>query len=238
MVSNIICTHSYSFESFLLIFIVQNIFLALFKVLHIIRTALNWSIRSPTFLKQMLNWRLGVCIKPTPVSHSIWHHGSIPLFCDMKFIMNIREENTSRSPRYNGNISLSLVVLKTTDIPKTSCTWRTYTVQTLNNTVHARYSTTDIMHCTNTEQHCTCTVQNYWHKLYTTEHHCTYTLTLTVPHWAELYGVLIYIVQNWTALFGFLIYMYIIQHWTTLYNAEFLYYCLLVFYSSLFIINI
>ena len=45
----------------------------------------------------------------------------------------------------------------------------------------------DCTHCTNTEQHCTCSVQYYWHELYTTKHHCTYHLTRTVPHWTALY---------------------------------------------------
>ena len=58
-------------------------------------------------------------------------------------------------------------------------------------------------------KHWTCTVQYYWHELYTTKDHCTYTLTRTEPHCTALYrieqhrrGALIYTVQHWTTMYG------------------------------------
>ena len=59
---------------------------------------------------------------------------------------------------------LSLLVSKTTDIPKKAL------------------CLTDL-HCTNTVPHCT----GHWYILYSTVHHCTFLLNCTVQYWTILY---------------------------------------------------
>ena len=132
-------------------------------------------------------------------------------------------------------MNVFLVVWKTSDIPKNALSLIVHTVQTLNNTVYAPYSNSIILltwtvhHLTSLYIHCSALNNNvlgYWNTLNRTEQHCKRVLIYIVQNESKLYGVLKYLVQNWTTLHRNTDLQFIQpnntarEHWSTLYRTE------------------